>query len=722
MSENTPLLRPLAGQHAIVPVGPDARLEFTFHQSEADLSKNGQDLVLSFDNGASLILQGFYDNFGANARPPALIVEGHELPGEAFLSALNEPALMPAAGAAGDMAEGRGSYEEALLQGVGGVDRLDKLDFDGWGRAAEVVEVTERSQGASEEQPGGTFGLEGNSYDMNGIFIASGMYEDWRPNQHEGDYETKLHGKLDFNFTPTGTTIVDAIHLSGFDAGAIIVIGTPRFDGDGNLLNGIPVTGPGQVFNFTQGNFDRDGVYVMPPKNSDRDMKIDVTLDLHAASSGVRGSISGTFTIVVDAVADKPTVQEAGFDDTGHVGQVDEARETRKEFDEQGRHIVEQRTDGTEQVTVAVPFHTTVKFADYEDGSEKHYVLIEVPSAPEGAVWTCPEASGTITGPDGKDFFQIPVDNQDIAAGKGEITVDVHLTVTGDSAAVTDTDMTLKVGAMAEEDPGDRELSLENNIAFDFKEGGADLHLDVVDGGLKITAGWASEGNNDAKHLGTTSDGYAYTGQEAGVTGNLADGATNTGAPIVLEAGVDSQGRPEVITSVTLVYDASEGHLFLNGADLDPDGTGRVTIDGLSTGRLEGLAYRPNEGSFSDNDVDIRYQVNVQNESGVKGSYSGSFIVVVDAVADLSAEVISNAQGDHSNQWYVDHAKETIKDASQHDAKGWETDSFKLDYSQVQFGFAVHVSTTFPDTDGSERHYVLVEHPSGWILGDLPPG
>ncbi|MCL2123915.1 MAG: hypothetical protein FWH34_07455, partial [Desulfovibrionaceae bacterium] len=98
MAENTQLQRPSAGQNSIVPVGPDARLEFAFDQGDANFSKDGQDFVLTFDDGATLRLQGFYDNFGDNAQPPTLVVEGGELPGEAFLAALNNPDLMPAAG------------------------------------------------------------------------------------------------------------------------------------------------------------------------------------------------------------------------------------------------------------------------------------------------------------------------------------------------------------------------------------------------------------------------------------------------------------------------------------------------------------------------------------------------------------------------------------------------------------------------------------------------
>ena len=154
MAENTKLTRPDAGQTSTVPVGPDARLEFTFDQGDANLSKDGQNLVFTFNDGATLTLEGFYNNFGDNTQPPTLIVEGNELPGEAFLAALNNPDLMPAAGpGAGATLSAGGSLEDALLAGVGGVDRLDKLAFDGWGRGTEVTEIYQ-SQGVLENAGG----------------------------------------------------------------------------------------------------------------------------------------------------------------------------------------------------------------------------------------------------------------------------------------------------------------------------------------------------------------------------------------------------------------------------------------------------------------------------------------------------------------------------------------------------------------------------------------
>ena len=138
MAENIQLQRPAAGQNLVVPVAPDAHLEFTFDQGDANFSKDGQNFVLTFNDGGTLTLQGFYDNFGDNAQPPTFVTSGGELPGEQFLAALDNPDLMPLAGpTAGPAVLGGGAYEDALLAGVGGVTGLDKLGFDGWARGTE---------------------------------------------------------------------------------------------------------------------------------------------------------------------------------------------------------------------------------------------------------------------------------------------------------------------------------------------------------------------------------------------------------------------------------------------------------------------------------------------------------------------------------------------------------------------------------------------------------
>jgi len=132
MAEHIALVRPGAGQTAVHPVGPAARLELAFNQDEADVSKEGQDLVFTFADGGTLVLEDFYSNFGDKAQPPTLIVQGYALDGEAFLAAYGNPDLMPAAGPdAATLVMGGGLYDTEQLGGVQGMSSLGKLGFDG---------------------------------------------------------------------------------------------------------------------------------------------------------------------------------------------------------------------------------------------------------------------------------------------------------------------------------------------------------------------------------------------------------------------------------------------------------------------------------------------------------------------------------------------------------------------------------------------------------------
>ncbi|MCL1984917.1 MAG: hypothetical protein FWG59_00515 [Betaproteobacteria bacterium] len=62
MATNILLGPPGAGQRIINPAGPAAKLEFAFDQNDALLSKDGQNLVVTFHDGGELILQGFVES------------------------------------------------------------------------------------------------------------------------------------------------------------------------------------------------------------------------------------------------------------------------------------------------------------------------------------------------------------------------------------------------------------------------------------------------------------------------------------------------------------------------------------------------------------------------------------------------------------------------------------------------------------------------------------
>ena len=102
------LAKPAAGTTQTVPSAPDGRFIFDFPADAATLTRSGDNLVLTFEDGASIQLQDFYTTY-SKEEMPSFQVEGVEISGQDFFAALGED-LMPAAGpAAGSSASRSGS-------------------------------------------------------------------------------------------------------------------------------------------------------------------------------------------------------------------------------------------------------------------------------------------------------------------------------------------------------------------------------------------------------------------------------------------------------------------------------------------------------------------------------------------------------------------------------------------------------------------------------------
>lgn len=127
------LSRPAAQTRQAVTGGADDRFVFDFSTGDATLSRDGDNLVFAFDDGASLELTDFYGTYDKE-NIPDFVVDGAEISGTDFFTAMNAPDLMPAAGPAAQQAQAsRHDADWADSALYGGIDRLDGLDlgFDG---------------------------------------------------------------------------------------------------------------------------------------------------------------------------------------------------------------------------------------------------------------------------------------------------------------------------------------------------------------------------------------------------------------------------------------------------------------------------------------------------------------------------------------------------------------------------------------------------------------
>ncbi|CAA6603503.1 hypothetical protein MTBLM1_100001 [Rhodospirillaceae bacterium LM-1] len=127
--------------------------------------------------------------------------------------------------------------------------------------------------------------------------------------------------------------------------------------------------------------------------------------------------------------------------------------------------------DSGEEVELSAPemaevtLSVTATFADYTDGSEAHYLYVEVPGG-----WTAPEGStlvdgGSFGGNAGTSYMKVEVDNDDLAANGGVITMPIALIAP--AAMIDENGVALDVFAQAvEDDLSDTELTFDNNVGL----------------------------------------------------------------------------------------------------------------------------------------------------------------------------------------------------------------------------------------------------------------
>ena len=132
------LVKPQANAVHNVPCATGNRFVLDFPSDAALFAKDGDDLVLSFEDGSSIRLQDFYTTY-SKEEMPSFEMEGAEISGEDFFAALGNPDLMPAAGPSAAAATRGGGFNQygnvELLQGI---DRLGGLDISfNWGQEHE---------------------------------------------------------------------------------------------------------------------------------------------------------------------------------------------------------------------------------------------------------------------------------------------------------------------------------------------------------------------------------------------------------------------------------------------------------------------------------------------------------------------------------------------------------------------------------------------------------
>ncbi|MFT4301506.1 MAG: hypothetical protein QM579_07115, partial [Desulfovibrio sp.] len=151
------LNRPQSGQQAVVGNVAEGRIVLDFPAADATLARDGNALTFTFEGGAKISLDGFYSDY-TSANTPDFLVDGQEVSGKDFFSALGQDDLMPAAGPSS--AERSSHYAEHADSSLdAGIDHLGGLD---WGmQTAGVAADTLATDGLLARAENGTGGNDG---------------------------------------------------------------------------------------------------------------------------------------------------------------------------------------------------------------------------------------------------------------------------------------------------------------------------------------------------------------------------------------------------------------------------------------------------------------------------------------------------------------------------------------------------------------------------------
>ena len=302
------LAKPVAGTTQTVPSAPDGRFIFDFPADAATLTRNGDDLVLSFEDGSSIRLQGFYTTYSKEDMP-SFQVEGVESSGQDFFAALGED-LMPAAGpAAGSSASRGGRYNEYggsdLLDGI---DHLGRLDI-GFGDGVEWADdqVGGWTHQNLDPEISGIIAVDGNDMTL----VESGV---------ETDGSQKIQGNV---FTPGVPVVVGQVMASDLDGGRLsysFADGSNRIVTEYGVITIDADTG---VITYTLNNDDPDADSLALGETVRQDFTVRV-------EDGQGGKAEASFSVTIKGTNDQPEVtldadSELGLIESG-VGRTDDGQ------------------------------------------------------------------------------------------------------------------------------------------------------------------------------------------------------------------------------------------------------------------------------------------------------------------------------------------------------------------------------------------------------------
>lgn len=460
------------------------------------------------------------------------------------------------------------------------------------------------------------------------------------------------------------------------------------------------------------------GLFVKPG-NVDASGMVAVKYDISCANDwGNPATLSSVGYIYVDAVADRP-VYGGGANEDIVLGPKEDGTLTVTEEGYKDGNFTQTISGGAASTGEPLKISLgNIRFGDYTDGSEEHFVLVavneglawttdqtiftsedspfyippsEMPeSGPElETVWLDAEGNFVAAGtPGARAFTKLGVNSAYLAAHDGVVDVQLPVNLPADLGEGEYT-FEIKAGAVEQQQITWvlTEKDYENNTALTDIDP-ITVKVQPLATTVTVASGWAYESGAAAGGTENPDADPAATGAAAGESTQLREGLPASAAVIRFTI---TPGEGESLSQyIELSYDKELGDIYFKGTKYNSVSGDKAFATLSVSDILEGqVAYFvPNPALDADQDISLSYTFTVTKGTGETAktfTATGELPIVLDAVAD-PAEVVEIAPSGEAP----------------------DVDGFTLDYT-VRFR-----------ADSAETQYIVIANPDGLLaLGDL---
>ncbi|TQV70862.1 DUF5801 repeats-in-toxin domain-containing protein [Denitrobaculum tricleocarpae] len=408
-----------------------------------------------------------------------------------------------------------------------------------------------------------------------------GGFEDWQPNQHQGDMgQSPMRLNVTFNQPEGDDEVLNFISITDIPEDVVIFIGDP-----GNPAN----AQTGAVIQIDAA--DLDEIYILPPENSDADISLTVTANVTDPTDGITATTAPLTVVgIVDAAADKPILSvRSSFPEIMERNAQD--LDTR-DGDQSGR-------EGGRPEEALVSFSIAATFPDFEDGSESHSIVLRgVPSD-----WSLVDnetlAEGSLThvvGGNGLDSYVFAVTEGSFVETVSFDPQDWSSERLSDGSPNEAGDAGITVEAIAEEVVfSGQELTELNDVAVTRAEIQINIAEDVPEAQnasvvYDETPGPDEDADDIAQLEEAVAEDLAVALGGGGLPKVLGQAQTQVNWEIFTDGIVDAETAEPSLYAVAFSYDGESSGLFTGGSD-NPEEVFLFSDDGDPTivwGRTSG--------------------------------------------------------------------------------------------------------------------------------------